>query len=793
MTDKPLQLVRLEADHQERVERVEDENHPDLPQVGRWFWVKDNKSDKVPALACVTHVGSNFVEVTYVNGSTTRVHIKDFTSLCTREEDADAIIATKILDQQNEVRRLTGQVQEVTNRLAMGNISRITEGDNTATALARLNGSEMTPEDYKTALVLAKEKTLPELFKEIEKANERMAMWLKAPMVPMKAEMGIYKNVTKLIDARIFNVELYAGLNEQIIEVRPGAPAGPTERIRLFQNVLFMDEECLASYEAGGMTFKNIDAFDAWVSSTEETSKDEAGRTRFDRYFPFPRTVVAFRVRRDPSKPLFENLSDHVRFQLDDDYHDRNQLTFLYLRNGDQLWRLSTKIKFGHARKNQRDRGQREEEDPNALEVSKLYPDREHPLSGVGHKPTVMYAKDYDEWERDHGRMQLITAEEFKARKEEYAEACKAYKVYKALEDKHNAHRRPFLDANNKAVNAYNKQFGWFGKGSSDRKREELTKALDIAKAALEEFDEKHPAPEYVPHPHDRTSGFIKFSPENVYYDDIQSGVHDIMEAHNRLVLVLQGILDRSLVFHPHPPWRLWTAEGFAAGLECIYDAEVALTPAGPPPDFESYRQALNAKAKVGDFFYGQQDYFEFICAEKFNQQEEERARRHRNDAQPKIRYKPDGNKGPGTISQSTAITAGGVRFEWTRRGREKTGKEWYYSSTRTGRPKYGGRAFPEWQEVDRPCSLKVPMSPTDSTPDLFLGLFNVSAYKPGDFKRFYADPRSRAHYLKWAPAMLAAEDWYASRAKGEEIKKTKAAEKPRKFTAKGEIVDKDK
>jgi hypothetical protein len=40
--------------------------------------------------------------------------------------------------------------------------------------------------------------------------------------------------------------------------------------------------------------------------------------------------------------------------------------------------------------------------------------------------------------------------------------------------------------------------------------------------------------------------------------------------------------------------------------------------------------------------------------------------------------------------------------------------------------------------------------------------LLNVSAYKPGDYKRFFSDPRTRKEYLKWAPLMLAAEDYHA-------------------------------
>ncbi len=42
--------------------------------------------------------------------------------------------------------------------------------------------------------------------------------------------------------------------------------------------------------------------------------------------------------------------------------------------------------------------------------------------------------------------------------------------------------------------------------------------------------------------------------------------------------------------------------------------------------------------------------------------------------------------------------------------------------------------------------------------------VLNVSAYKPGDFKQFYADPRTRAEYLQWAPLLLAAEDWHSKK-----------------------------
>ena len=49
--------------------------------------------------------------------------------------------------------------------------------------------------------------------------------------------------------------------------------------------------------------------------------------------------------------------------------------------------------------------------------------------------------------------------------------------------------------------------------------------------------------------------------------------------------------------------------------------------------------------------------------------------------------------------------------------------------------------------------------------------LFNVTAYAPGDFRQFFADPRTREEYLKWAPFLCAAEDYHAAISKGEAVK----------------------
>ena len=96
------------------------------------------------------------------------------------------------------------------------------------------------------------------------------------------------------------------------------------------QRMHFMDEECLARYEAGGMDFEDVGAFDAWLARDEN----------FGRIMPHERCVVAFRIRRNDKD--YSDLHPFIRFT----FNQLNKATFLYIRNGRQLWRMQTSIEF---------------------------------------------------------------------------------------------------------------------------------------------------------------------------------------------------------------------------------------------------------------------------------------------------------------------------------------------------------------------------------------------------------------------------------------------------------------
>jgi hypothetical protein len=612
------------------------------PKVGEWYWVDGEDRDEKAKrwLGCVTHVGTNYAELTSVGGGSARVHLDEFWKECTREEDAQAIIDAHVLKYQTKVRTLMGEVLEVTKRLAVDQASMLDATAEASNALVVLSGTENV-KAYKKALVKAKEKELPDLFAQIKEANERAATWMKATLIPLKAQVDGMKSVVEVINGRIFNVELYAGLVEEVTQIAEGAPAPLLTPIHLFQRRHYMDEECLIAYETGGMEFANLRAFDKWIAKPKNR----------DRILPFPRTIVAFRVRRNMKKiPWTGDLAAFIRLFMEKDY---DKSTFLYIRNGEQLFRLETKIEFDE----------------------KLFPDLDNHILKGG----KLYASKRAGIDRDAA---LITEDDFLA-------CIAAYEKRKAVHIEE--------------VAAFKK----------------LSKALQ---------ETSHEPWFHADDPRDR---WEPFTPESVYYDDIAKVVQDALTAHNRIVMVLQGLLDRSPVLHPHPPWSLWTEQGFASALKLVYDDSRALVP-GAEPDFERFRAFLNKSLKTGSITVGQEIAWERHEARKEN---DRRRRDWRDRSNVRYaRYRPYGNPGPGTIARVARFMKSSQQcvYEWLRpRARESWRPD--------AKP-----ALPQRLHVEAKYVV------------------NVEAYTPGDYRVFFADPRTRADYLQWAPLLLECEEWHA-------------------------------
>lgn len=619
---------------------VENDNIEAAPEIGSWWWVS---GDGKPWLGCVTHVGSNFAEIVgvserrYYSPPSDRIHLDEFHVRCKPEPNAESKIGERIGYHRSLAQKLMEEIKTLTGRLgiSIAALPSVTDAGTQAIALRSGNGPI---EEYKASLEKAKTKTLPDLFKRIEEENEIAAGWMTAQLLPLKAQAAQMKPAIKRIERQIFNVELYAGLVEKVEQIADGEPAELSTPVHLFQRRAYMDEECLANYKAGGMTFKNINAFDRWIAKRENRN----------RLLPFDRCMLAFRVRRNLKEIDTPSLSAFIKLFYE---QDLDKLTFLYIRNGERLYRLRTKIEFG--------------ED--------LFPDLTHiEESGVlfgmfeGYEcKKIVSVGEVEDWQR---------------RKE-------AYDAYRKL--------------------------------SWDEQRKTLHPSFSSSFERYEPYDK-----------------------DSVFYDDITAFIEEETARHNRLVLILQGLLDRSPVLHPHPPWRLWTPEGFATGLRLIYDNSRAIA-AGDAPDFEEYRRRLNARLKTGSVTTGQEDYWERVEARK----ESERMDgdwRVKGDWRPK-RLRPQGDPGPGLLAcvENFRRGAGTCTYRWSKdRQREA---QWRHRRSAAG-------------AIARRVTVPV------------AEVLNVDAYKPGDFHIFFDDPRTRAGYLQWAPLLLAAEDYHAGKRKvGEE------------------------
>jgi hypothetical protein len=271
--------------------------------AGQWYWVKevmtwdDRKSglkrgDEYEWLGCVVDIGTNYALLkappSNDRGSRSdRVHFDDFWKRLRLEPNADIVIAGKVEHYQRHAQELLAEVQALTMRLGIAPARMLSAGAVAGTSLATVSG-QTDIRSYEAALIKARDVTLPELFEQIKEANAEVARWMTASTLTMEAQIAPLSSTLKEVKDRVFNVGLYAGLAEEVVRCCDGAPAAAHEKLRVMQRRLYMDEECLMSYEAGGMEFADIGEFDAWISQP-------ANR---DRILPFPRTLVAMRVRR---------------------------------------------------------------------------------------------------------------------------------------------------------------------------------------------------------------------------------------------------------------------------------------------------------------------------------------------------------------------------------------------------------------------------------------------------------------------------------------------------------------
>lgn len=665
MNTQHNQIVILDANEEipSKTDRINNSGQP-LVEVGQWYWVRNEKltrdddgNDRIEVtrwLGCVMTIGSNYIGLKHpkkesYGAYTARVHFDEFMSELEREHDPQAYINSQIERFQLLASQQLNEVKAITARLGITNqceISERTQPVENSNALVVLS-SQDNLHRYESDLVVAKDKLLPELFEAIKETNAELTRWMTANLLPLEAVNKSLSGSIGEIKERIFNVSLYAGLTETVIECNDGEPAAFHEKLHVLQRMHYMDEECLLNYRHGGMDFRKIEQFDAWIC--EPINRD--------RILPYPKCLIAMRVRRNVKQRDWDGSLESLFVNINLSHSDK--FTYLYIRNGERISRLCCELDFGET----------------------IFPNRDmfdpsRPLMAKMSGPRVE---------------KLMTVDEYNVRCQEFEVQKSKYEQWK-------------IDNPRDEWNEKNPRLCW-----------------DYANPYRFQFDHFSP------------SGWNSFDDTNVYFDEIAEHFTNKLKEYNRIALVIQGLFDRSPVLHPHPPARIWTPAGFDAAIELVYDGSNVLHH-GEAPDIEAYIAKCNASLKAGSITVGQ----ELVWMEKEAEKESHRIDndyRNRSEYRPKV-FKPEGNPGPGYIAKIAKWKprAKVATFEWMRMRR--SANAWDELSTETGIL----------------ATVTVPES----------RLFNVDAYKPGDYLQFFLDSRTRAQYLKWAPMLLAAEEYYA-------------------------------
>lgn len=562
----------------------------DLVEVGDWYWIKSDARKDYPEqkmkkdnerLFCVEHVGSNYIEFTrnnvYEYGSDGlhfesqneyfRMHFKDFNKNCRREDNWAKHFSNRNKLIQQQIKEKTRLLLEAGKRLFLIRDHKANPVDTFLPAVTSVN-----PEKYKSDLIKFDNDTMPKIQREIKVLSTDFAVTCKNMAYSDMMKLGVATKSLHEIKDKIFEIELYVGLQELVKQITEGEPADLGEPICIRQQLLFMDEECLIDYDKGGMDFKGLDDFDAWVTRPDNLS----------RILPEQRSLVAFQVRRNPKDygPC-DSIAKAMR-QIAKDHE--NMETYLLMRNGENVYRIASAINFS----------------------PRLVPFKNE----IGEK---QFKKVHREW-------------------------------------------------------------GWHVE--DDKITEEM------------------------------------IGPDNIEYDDHVDDLNDIIKKYNRIFIFLQGLLDRSQVFHPHPGIKLNRNDHMDLWIKCVRDEELGLP--NNTITFEAYRDQLNKTIRKGKYIWS--DFKSDV------------GRWYRD----KLRY----NKRESEIVNHPRI----CKVSAIKKDRSQIKITWEVETYR----------YTRW-EIEEGTTNRHLWIPMDK-------VFNISGYTKGDYKMFLCDRALQGEYLKWAPQLLAAE-----------------------------------
>jgi len=201
-------------------------------------------------------------------------------------------------------------------------------------------------------------------------------------------------------------------------------------------------------------------------------------------------------------------------------------------------------------------------------------------------------------------------------------------------------------------------------------------------------------------------------TPDNVKYDDHVEKMDEIIRQYNCIFILIQGLLDRAFVFHPHPGIKLNRSEDIGKWIKCIRDEETGLPNA--TITFEEYRNQLNKTLRKGKWVWSN-----WVPSDLGT-------------------YSWNSNLSRYTAREYQIVHRPEV-CKVVRISRDKSHVEITWETN-----------VLSWERVNDTINrhLNVPIDQ----------IFNLSDYTKGDYKMFLCDRALQGKYLEWAPPLLTAE-----------------------------------
>lgn len=185
-----------------------------------------------------------------------------------------------------------------------------------------------SPEAIKAA-VAAQRSTLVRKSQELRDKREQLRTHLQAHMHMITQALDPLRAEIKRLEEMVWTVNLYLGRDEEIVTLLDADPAPAETPIVVRQLVLSMDEETILAAETGGIDFRDLDAFDEWITNP----------VHLHQVLPEPRGVVVLVPRRSGR--------DYGDMGLNALADKENHRSYWLIRNGGRLFRMSTDFSVG--------------------------------------------------------------------------------------------------------------------------------------------------------------------------------------------------------------------------------------------------------------------------------------------------------------------------------------------------------------------------------------------------------------------------------------------------------------